>query len=262
MFHSQYPHRFTTCNLEISLLHNRSTNLENFGFRTIQGSKSRDTVSASTRILDDRDLCALSIENNSPYAMVGGVVFGPDRRVTMAAMVTMFVLPMVSVDVSKRTEVTNNVRAASMRPKRRDRERRRCIFFMVFFFFFSWSVEQSNEGDSNSNRRVFLYEVCFMVFFFFGFEWSTYIYIYIQWLVGDGWWLAKKVVVECGVKKRTHRTDKRKSAQRKLHSSQALVRQNFENCCSVQGVSSYVIDHRMMTEIRREIVFRIFYVVS
>lgn len=112
--------------------------------------------------------------------MVGGVVFGPDRRVTMAAMVTMFVLPMVSVDVSKRTEVTNNVRAASMRPKRRDRERRRCIFFMVFFF--SWSVEQSNGGDSNSNRRVFLYEVCFMVFFFFfGFEWSTYIYLVVGW---------------------------------------------------------------------------------
>lgn len=181
MFHSQYSHRFTTCNLETSLIHNRNRNLENFGFWTIQGSKSRDTVSASIRILDDRDLCALSTENNSPYAMVGGVVFGPDRRVTMAAMVTMFVLPMVSVDVSKRTEVTNNVRAASMRPKRRDRERRRCIFFMVFFF--SWSVEQSNGGDSNSNRRVFLYEVCFMVFFF-GFEWSTYIYIYLV----VGWW--------------------------------------------------------------------------
>ena len=118
--------------------------------------------------------------------MVGGVVFGPDRRVTMAAMVTMFVLPMVSVDVSKRTEVTNNVRAASMRPKRRDRERRRCIFFMVFFF--SWSVEQSNGGDSNLNRRVFLYEVCFMVFFFFGFEWSTYIYIFSGWLVTVGGW--------------------------------------------------------------------------
>lgn len=262
MFHSQYPHRFTTCNLEISLLHNRSTNLENFGFRTIQGSKSRDTVSASTRILDDRDLCALSIENNSPYAMVGGVVFGPDRRVTMAAMVTMFVLPMVSVDVSKRTEVTNNVRAASMRPKRRDRERRRCIFFMVFFFFFL--VGQSNSPMKEIRIQIVEYFCTKFVswFFFFGFEWSTYIYIYIQWLVGDGWWLAKKVVVECGVKKRTHRTDKRKSAQRKLHSSQALVRQNFENCCSVQGVSSYVIDHRMMTEIRGEIVFRIFYVVS
>lgn len=183
MFHSQYSHRFTTCNLETSLIHNRSRNLENFGFWTIQGSKSRDTVSASIRILDDRDLCALSTENNSPYAMVGGVVFGPDRRVTMAAMVTMFVLPMVSVDVSKRTEVTNNVRAASMRPKRRDRERRRCIFFMVFFF--SWSVEQSNGGDSNSNRRVFLYEVCFMVFFFF-FLVSNGRHIYIYLVVG--WW--------------------------------------------------------------------------
>lgn len=183
MFHSQYSHRFTRCNLEISLIHNRSTDLENFGFWTIQGSKSRDTVSASIRILDDRDLCALSTENNSPYAMVGGVVFGPDRRVTMAAMVTMFVLPMVSVDVSKRTEVTNNVRAASMRPKRRDRERRRCIFFMVFFF--SWSVEQSNGGDSNSNRRVFLYEVCFMVFFFF-FLVSNGRHIYIYLVVG--WW--------------------------------------------------------------------------
>ena len=183
MFHSQYSHRFTTCNLETSLIHNRSRNLENFGFWTIQGSKSRDTVSASIRILDDRDLCALSTENNSPYAMVGGVVFGPDRRVTMAAMVTMFVLPMVSVDVSKRTEVTNNVRAASMRPKRRDRERRRCIFFMVFFF--SWSVEQSNGGDSNSNRRVFLYEVCFMVFFFLVSN-GRHIYIYIYLVVG--WW--------------------------------------------------------------------------
>ncbi|KAK1126508.1 hypothetical protein K0M31_005143 [Melipona bicolor] len=103
---------------------------------------------------------------NSPYAMVGGVVFGPDQsgyhgghgdhgRFTDG----------VSVDVSKRTEVTNNVRAASMRPKRRDRERRRLV----------------------------------------------------------GWWLTKKVVVEeCGVKKRTHRTDKRKSAQRKWHSSQAF----------------------------------------
>lgn len=182
MFHSQYSHRFTTCNLETSLIHNRSRNLENFGFWTIQGSKSRDTVSASIRILDDRDLCALSTENNSPYAMVGGVVFGPDRRVTMAAMVTMFVLPMVSVDVSKRTEVTNNVRAASMRPKRRDRERRRCIFFMVFFF--SWSVEQSNGGDSNSNRRVFLYEVCFMVFFFWFRMVDIYIYIYLV----VGWW--------------------------------------------------------------------------
>lgn len=182
MFHSQYSHRFTTCNLETSLIHNRNRNLENFGFWTIQGSKSRDTVSASIRILDDRDLCALSTENNSPYAMVGGVVFGPDRRVTMAAMVTMFVLPMVSVDVSKRTEVTNNVRAASMRPKRRDRERRRCIFFMVFFF--SWSVEQSNGGDSNSNRRVFLYEVCFMVFFFWFRMVDIYIYIYLV----VGWW--------------------------------------------------------------------------
>lgn len=49
--------------------------------------------------------------------------------------------------------------------------------------------------------------------------------MYIKWLVGDDWWLAKKMVVECGVKKRIHRTDKRKSAERKWHSSQkALVR--------------------------------------
>lgn len=50
-------------------------------------------------------------------------------------------------------------------------------------FFFSWSVEQSNGGDSNSNRRVFLYEVCFMVFFFF-FLVSNGRHIYIYLVVG------------------------------------------------------------------------------
>lgn len=30
-------------------------------------------------ILHDRDLGALSTEKNSPYAIVGGVVFGPDQ---------------------------------------------------------------------------------------------------------------------------------------------------------------------------------------
>lgn len=90
-------------------------------------------------------------------------------RVTMAAMVTTVVLPMVSVDVSKRTEVTNNVRAASMRPKRRDRERRRCIIISFFFpviFFLNWSiVEQSDGEDSNSN----IHRVVRDFFFFFGF---------------------------------------------------------------------------------------------
>lgn len=40
------------------------------------------------------------------------------------------------MDVSKRTEVTNNVRAASMRPKRRDRETETEIEtgFLVLFF--------------------------------------------------------------------------------------------------------------------------------
>lgn len=134
---------------------------------SIQGSSLWKLVRSSAR---PRSICGLSTEMNSPYAMVGGVVFGPDQsdyhgghgdhgRFTDG----------VSVDVSKRTEVTNNVRAASMRPKRRDRERRRCIFFswiFFFFFFWSWSVGQSNEGDSNVFRTV----EYFFVFFFFSYE--------------------------------------------------------------------------------------------
>lgn len=118
--------------------------------------------------------------------MVGGVVFGPDRRVTMAAMVTMFVLPMVSVDVSKRTEVTNNVRAASMRPKRRDRERRRCIFFMVFFFL----VGQSNSPMEEIRIRIVEYFCTKFVSWYFFFFWFRMvdIYIFSGWLVTIGGW--------------------------------------------------------------------------
>lgn len=105
----------------------------------------------------------------------------------MAAMVTTVVLPMVSVDVSKRTEVTNNVRAASMRPKRRDRERRRCIIISFFFpviFFLNWSiVEQSDGEDSNSNiHRV----VRDFFFWFLNDRYNTHTHTYIYVCICNG----------------------------------------------------------------------------